>query len=167
MIWGRLSDHLFISYINKEVVFKYDWFKMCWMIVRWSSSNFYCKKNTSVGRFHRNGGMGSGWRRAFGNRKEAIHGKTENHITSNSPTISASNPSSPRSPFSVFKNTLRLSGVSSNCKLYSYIIFNLLPEVFILIPCRLVVACVCRGWRQVKEWPYTLPSAPTLFTFLA
>ncbi|XP_075496012.1 LOW QUALITY PROTEIN: E3 ubiquitin-protein ligase WAV3-like [Primulina tabacum] len=56
--------------------------------------------------------VGSGWRRAFGQRKEAIHGKTENHITSNSKsptTISASNPSSPRSPFSVFKNTLRLS----------------------------------------------------------
>ncbi|XP_073122541.1 E3 ubiquitin-protein ligase WAV3-like isoform X2 [Henckelia pumila] len=73
--------------------------------------------------------MGSGWRRAFGNRREAaatttaapplhtsiarVHDKAENHIiTSKSPrTISAnSNPSSsPRSPFSFLKNTLRLS----------------------------------------------------------
>lgn len=133
---------------------------MCWFVISNISKRCVCLPPNSV--FIE---MGSGWKRAFGNTKEAaattplhttvahFHDKTENHVTttklkcktSKSPTtISASNPSSPRLPFSIFKNTLRLPRVSSN---YKFLILSLLPQALIflhLIICRVVVGCVCR-----------------------
>lgn len=80
--------------------------------------------------------------------------KTTPKSHANSPRIRlGSNPSSPRSPFSILKNTLRLSRVRICYSLFShpkfYYVFWLLYSRFLLFccfcMCRTVVECVCRA----------------------